>query len=159
MLASFIPDSACTRRILGFSALLLIAACGENATDVAPGQPAASAGAAAEVTATPEPALSPQATVANENECAAEAGISYVCGLVNAEDILRLGTSDWLLVSGMNGDLANNPDIDGKLHLVNRADLSWVALSPQAVRRLSAGAVGQSGKLIRRRCRQVVLLA
>jgi hypothetical protein len=125
MLASFIPASARIRRVLGFSALLLIAACGKKVSDTASALPAASVGAAADVAAIAEPAPALQAAA-----CEAEAGISYVCGLVNAEDILRLGTSDWLLVSGMNGDLANNPDIDGKLHLVNRVDRSWEVLFP-----------------------------
>jgi hypothetical protein len=53
-----------------------------------------------------------------------------LCGLQNAEDALRLGNSEWLIVSGMNGQLANNPAINGKIHLVNHQDRTWEVLFP-----------------------------
>lgn len=62
--------------------------------------------------------------------CADEAVIAYLCGPVNAEDILALGTTDWLLVSGMNGELSNNPAINGRIHLVNPVERSWEVLFP-----------------------------
>jgi hypothetical protein len=64
--------------------------------------------------------------------CVNEAAISYLCGPVNAEDILALGNSGWLLVSGMNGELSDNPAINGRIHLVNPAERSWQVLFPGA---------------------------
>ena len=40
-----------------------------------------------------------------KNSCAPESGISYVCGLVNAEDLLSVGDTGMILTSGMNGSL------------------------------------------------------
>ncbi|HWK55263.1 MAG TPA: hypothetical protein VNR18_12885 [Hyphomicrobiales bacterium] len=62
--------------------------------------------------------------------CADENGMAYVCGLVNAEDILPLGDTPWVLVSGMNGELGNDPSRNGTLHLVNRATREWQVLFP-----------------------------
>ena len=74
------------------------------------------------------PAVALQAPAA---ECTGEQGLTYVCGIINGEDILRL-SSPWLLVSGMNGELAGNAAINGKLHLVNPEDRSWEVLFPGA---------------------------
>lgn len=58
--------------------------------------------------------------------CAPEPGVHYLCGLANPEDILRIGDSHWLLASGMAGE----PDINGRLHLIDARDGSWEALFP-----------------------------
>ena len=59
-----------------------------------------------------------------ENSCAPESGISYVCGLVNAEDLLSVGDTGMILTSGMNGSL-NGANINGHLYMVNTLDDSW----------------------------------
>ncbi len=82
------------------------------------------AAAPAEPLPTPEPVAAAS--------CAGEAGGEYLCGPVNAEDLLRLGDSDWVLVSGMSGELVGDASIVGKLHLLNRADRSWELLFPGA---------------------------
>lgn len=46
--------------------------------------------------------------------CGASGPLGYVCGPANAEDIVRLGRSNWLIVSGMSG-----PDASGRLYLVD----------------------------------------
>lgn len=62
--------------------------------------------------------------------CPEEEGISYICGVLNAEDILRIGETDWVLVSGMAADMPGNPLTNGRLHLVNSQDRSWKELFP-----------------------------
>lgn len=102
-----------------YPVLLCLAACGAEPV-VEPPSPAAAA---------PTPAPPPAAAVAparvQDADCAPQEGIDYICGLVNAEDLLALGETDWILVSGMDG-----PQINGKIHLVNRADRSWEVLFP-----------------------------
>lgn len=61
--------------------------------------------------------------------CIDESDISYLCGPINAEDILRIGDSEWLLVSGMNGELSGS-DINGTLHLVNHENKTYDILFP-----------------------------
>ncbi len=36
--------------------------------------------------------------------CVGDAGISYICGLMNAEDLLSVGDSGFILTSGMSGE-------------------------------------------------------
>lgn len=62
--------------------------------------------------------------------CPAENGIEFVCGLTNAEDILRIGATDWLLASGMAGAVPDAAPVQGKLHLVDLRDRSWQLLFP-----------------------------
>jgi len=64
--------------------------------------------------------------------CVEEPGIRYLCGLINAEDILPLSGTPWVLVSGMSGELSNDDSINGKIHLVNREDNHWEILFPGA---------------------------
>jgi len=65
-------------------------------------------------------------------DCPSEEGIRYICGILNAEDILRIGETDWLLVSGMAVDIPGNPGTNGRLHLVNSRDYSWELVFPGA---------------------------
>jgi predicted SnoaL-like aldol condensation-catalyzing enzyme len=66
------------------------------------------------------------------DDCPAEEGIRYICGILNAEDILRIGDTDWVLVSGMAVDMPGNPGTNGRLHLVNSQDESWELVFPGA---------------------------
>ncbi len=101
-----------------FAGLVCLAACSES---------------------TPEPqadSLIPQdravATIgtAPADACMDEPGISYICGIRNGEDILQLGNTPWVLVSGMNGELGNDNSINGRIHLVNYQDRSVEVLFP-----------------------------
>lgn len=81
--------------------------------------------------ATPAPAASaPSPSLAQKSaaDCPAPIdGVSFICGPLNAEDILRIGKTDWLIASGMSGT-----DINGRLHLFNSRDRSWEVLFPDA---------------------------
>jgi len=68
-------------------------------------------------------------TIMKVENCGEEEGISFLCGVINGEDILRLGESDWLLVSGMDGSLTGS-DIRGKIHLVNAEEKTAEILFP-----------------------------
>src|SRR5690606_799862 len=105
------------RTVLLMSTITALAACGGQDEPAPP-----------DSTAVPPelPAPDPQAAL---GDCADEPGIRYVCGPVNAEDILRLGESQWLLVSGMNGQLSGLEQ-NGNLYLVNLADKSWRPFFP-----------------------------
>ena len=71
----------------------------------------------------------PAATQMLETACEGTATVSYLCGVTNGEDILQLGNTDWLLVSGMDGSLAGT-DTRGRIHLVNAGDRSVEILFP-----------------------------
>ncbi len=97
--------------------LTLLSACSKPALQA--DTTSTTAATAAQATTQPTPAV-----------CVDEPQISYLCGVINGEDILHLGDTPWLLVSGMNGDLANDPSINGKLHLVNPVDRKFTVLFP-----------------------------
>ncbi|MEY4642557.1 MAG: hypothetical protein RLZZ227_2551 [Pseudomonadota bacterium] len=59
-------------------------------------------------------------------------GIAYICGIINGEDMLRIGTTPWVLVSGMNGELGGDTTLNGKIHLVNAGDRRFDILFPGA---------------------------
>jgi hypothetical protein len=103
----------------------LLAGCGGDTPAPAENATAAPTATAPAVVAAPSRAL--QNT--NPASCVAEQGVEYLCGIVNAEDILRLSTP-WLLVSGMNGELTGDTSLSGRIHLVNPEDRSWEILFP-----------------------------
>lgn len=113
-------------------ALSLLAACGDSTSDSATSTPAAQSAPAESAGAAQTAAPAQTAASAQTGSCVDEAQISYLCGIVNGEDILQLGNSGYLVVSGMNGELANNAAINGKIHLVNAADRSFSMLFPGA---------------------------
>ena len=53
------------------------------------------------------------------DDCSNSGDLRYICGPKNAEDILPLGNTQWLITSGMNGQLLNTDDT-GHIYLVNR---------------------------------------
>jgi hypothetical protein len=61
--------------------------------------------------------------------CTSPPGIEALCGPRNAEDIVRLGDSQWLLASGMNGALFGTDD-PGTLHLINHETRAFDELFP-----------------------------
>src|SRR5680860_1237243 len=86
--------------MLGLCSVALLQGCsGDNGTDN-------SMAVGDEQVETPETAISASAEEAAVDEnCQSEEGLDYICGLTNAEDIIQLGDSEWLLASGMNGAL------------------------------------------------------
>ena len=52
--------------------------------------------------------------------CPADSGISYICGLMNAEDLLSVGDSGLILTSGMSGE-----GVNGHLYLIDTEDNGW----------------------------------
>jgi len=52
--------------------------------------------------------------------CPSDPGISYICGLMNAEDLLTVGDTGMILASGMSGE-----GVTGHLYLVNPLDDTW----------------------------------
>lgn len=52
--------------------------------------------------------------------CNEDVGITYICGLMNAEDLLSLGDNEMILTSGMSSE-----GVNGHLYLVNTKDDSW----------------------------------
>ncbi len=55
--------------------------------------------------------------------------LKYICGPINAEDILPLGDTQWLITSGLNGQFSNTDDT-GHLYLVNRKDKTFEEIFP-----------------------------
>lgn len=52
-------------------------------------------------------------------DCKSSGELGYICGPMNAEDILPVGDSQWLLTSGMDGSYTNTTN-KGHIYLVNR---------------------------------------
>jgi len=55
--------------------------------------------------------------------------IKYICGPKNAEDILPLGDTKWLITSGMNGQFSNTDDT-GHIYLINRSEKTFEEIFP-----------------------------
>lgn len=64
-------------------------------------------------------------------DCRDTGGLKYICGPQNAEDILPLGDTRWLVTSGMDGSLANT-DAPGHIYLVDRRTRTWEEFFPGA---------------------------
>jgi hypothetical protein len=56
--------------------------------------------------------------------CPSDPGITYICGLMNAEDLLMVGDTGMILTSGMSNETTN-----GHMYLVNPLDDSWEELT------------------------------
>jgi len=52
-------------------------------------------------------------------DCGSSGDLSYICGPMNAEDVLPIGDTPWLLTSGMDGSRINS-GITGHIYLVDR---------------------------------------
>ncbi len=55
--------------------------------------------------------------------CPSDPGITYICGLMNAEDLLSVGDTGMIITSGMSGE-----NVTGHLYLVNPLDNTWEEL-------------------------------
>ena len=63
--------------------------------------------------------------VAHANSsCVADSGINYICGPMNAEDLLNIGDTGLIIASGMNGGL-DGTTVNGHIYLVDSTDDSW----------------------------------
>jgi len=89
--------------VLGCMAFV-IAGCDTTPQEQTPAEPSASA---------PSPAAAP----ANGASCTPSGELNYVCGPRNAEDIVRLADSEWLIVSGMSAQGPNATP--GHIYLIN----------------------------------------
>src|SRR5882672_7914522 len=88
------------------------------------GDTGGAAGDAAPAEAAPAAEAAPRPPV----DCSAYGELNYVCGPANAEDIVRLGATDWLIVSGMTP--LQGPPTPGKIYLVDRTTKAYEELFP-----------------------------
>ena len=63
------------------------------------------------------------------DDCKDSGNLKYICGPRNAEDILPLGDTQWLITSGMNGQFSNTNDT-GHIYLVNRDKKTYEEFFP-----------------------------
>jgi len=90
------------RHLIALFSIGLLAACGADSEQADTGMTTAPDMAAAS-------AAAPEVL-----ECPSDPGITYLCGLANAEDLLSLGDTGMILTSGMSGE-----GVTGHLYLVN----------------------------------------
>jgi hypothetical protein len=64
--------------------------------------------------------------------CAADGALQFICGPKNAEDIVRLGNTRWLIASGMDGGLVATQSANGRLYLIDHLGKSWREAFPAA---------------------------
>jgi hypothetical protein len=83
---------------------LLIAASGLNTRSIAAAEPSAS--------------------------CDPDGALQFVCGPLNAEDLVRVGKSRWLIASGMDGALTGAGSARGHLYLVDHRKNTWQVAFP-----------------------------
>jgi len=65
-----------------------------------------------------------QSVVQEAVSCPSDPGINYICGLMNAEDLLGVGDTGMVLTSGMSDE-----ETSGHIYLVNPLDDSWEELT------------------------------
>jgi hypothetical protein len=106
------------------SAVLVIAACGGGSGDGDPILAPEPGGSPSEQNeqgaATQAPASEPAASAASQaaSGCEPSGDLEYICGPVNAEDIVQLGDSQWLIVSGMSAQ-GQGTSTPGRIYLVD----------------------------------------
>jgi len=62
-------------------------------------------------------------------DCQPSGELAYICGPQNAEDVLQIGDSDWLLTSGMDGSFERT-GATGHIYLVNHRQKTYEILFP-----------------------------
>lgn len=62
--------------------------------------------------------------------CEPDGPLHYLCGPVNAEDLIRLGNTRWLIASGMDGPLNGGAPASGHLYLVDHQAKTWIDWFP-----------------------------
>ena len=63
------------------------------------------------------------------DDCPSSGDLKYICGPKNAEDILPLGDTQWLITSGLNGQFSNTENT-GHIYLVNRGEKTFEEFFP-----------------------------
>src|SRR5690349_16903578 len=64
-------------------------------------------------------------------DCTPDGALQFVCGPKNAEDLERLGDTQWLIASGMDGALSGEGgSANGKLYLVDHRAKRWQEAFP-----------------------------
>lgn len=76
----------------------------------------------------PAQAAAPGAAAAEG--CAPDGPLQYVCGPVNAEDLIRIGSSRWLIGSGLDGPLNGGAPARGHLYLIDHQARTWIDWFP-----------------------------
>jgi hypothetical protein len=66
------------------------------------------------------------------SSCEPDGALQFVCGPLNAEDLVRVGSSRWLIASGMDGALTGAGAAKGHLYLVDHRNRSWQVAFPGA---------------------------
>jgi hypothetical protein len=64
--------------------------------------------------------------------CEPDGELKFVCGPANAEDLVRVGNTRWLMASGMDGALAGSTSANGKLYAIDHARKAWREVFPGA---------------------------
>lgn len=67
---------------------------------------------------------------ARDGACAPDGELTYICGLANAEDIVAVGGTGWLVASSING--LNAPPGPGRMYLIDAAGKTARELFPGA---------------------------
>lgn len=57
--------------------------------------------------------------------CAPDGTLQFLCGPKNAEDIVRLGGTRWLVASGMDGGLTASQSANGRIYLIDHREKRW----------------------------------
>ncbi len=68
------------------------------------------------------------ASAQDDAACAPDGELAYVCGLINAEDIVAVGNTGWLVASSLGA--IGGPPGPGRIYLINAADKSHSELFP-----------------------------
>jgi len=62
--------------------------------------------------------------------CEPDGNLQFLCGPRNVEDLVRLGSSNWLIGSGMDGALSGTASANGRLYLLDHEKKTWQVLFP-----------------------------
>ena len=70
------------------------------------------------------------ATGAALSSCDPDGQLRYICGPVNAEDLLQLGDSRWIVTSGLDGPLNGGGPARGHLYLIDHVAKNFIDWFP-----------------------------
>jgi hypothetical protein len=62
--------------------------------------------------------------------CEPDGPLHFVCGPANAEDLVRIGNTRWLIASGMDGALTGAQSARGHLYLIDHQARKWTEAFP-----------------------------
>ena len=62
----------------------------------------------------------------NAEECALDGVTTYICGLMNAEDLISVAGTDLIITTGMaSSALTDDEEVNGHIYLIDTKDDSW----------------------------------